>query len=56
MAIKRVIGLLSLLALTACQGAGQSNTAAQNIKPKESAFSFFTPKALPVRVTFVVGE
>ncbi|WP_456311069.1 DUF2931 family protein [Serratia proteamaculans] len=53
MATKRVIGLLSLLALTACQGAGQSNTTVQNNAPTEWKFNFFTPKALPALVTFV---
>ncbi|WP_421504504.1 DUF2931 family protein [Erwinia rhapontici] len=52
MEIKRIAGLLSLLILTACQGAGQTNKAAQNTEPTEWKFNFFTPKALPALVTF----
>ncbi|WP_456309670.1 DUF2931 family protein [Serratia proteamaculans] len=52
MEIKRIAVLLSLMTLTACQGAGQANKAAQNTEPKEWAFSFFTPKSLPALVTF----
>jgi len=56
MEIKRIAGLLSLLILTACQGAGQLNKATQNTEPKEWKFNFFTPKALPALVTFVVVQ
>jgi len=53
MEIKRIAVLLSLLTLTACQGAGQPNKATQNTEPTEWKFNFFTPRALPARVTFV---
>ncbi|MCS3606176.1 DUF2931 family protein [Erwinia rhapontici] len=56
MEIKRIAGLLSLLILTACQGAGEPNKATQNTEPKEWKFNFFTPKALPALVTFVVVQ
>ena len=51
MEIKSIAGLLSLLILTACQGAGQTNKATQNMEPTEWKFNFFTPRALPARVT-----
>ena len=54
MEIKRLTGLLSVLILTACQGAGQSNKTAQNPQPTAWKFNFFTPKALPALVTFAV--
>ncbi|WP_431022611.1 DUF2931 domain-containing protein [Erwinia rhapontici] len=56
MEIKRIAGLLSLLILTACQGAGQPNKTTQNMEPTEWKFNFFTPKALPALVTFVVVQ
>ena len=56
MEIKRIAGLLSLLTLTACQGAGQPNKTTQNMEPTEWKFNFFTPKALPALVTFVVVQ
>ncbi|TDS92948.1 DUF2931 family protein [Erwinia rhapontici] len=56
MEIKRIAGLLSLLTLTACQGADQANKTAQNTEPTEWKFNFFTPKALPALVTFVVVQ
>jgi len=52
MEIKRIAVLLSLLTLTACQGADQANKTAQNTEPTEWKFNFFTPKALPALVTF----
>ncbi|MEE4408008.1 MULTISPECIES: DUF2931 family protein [unclassified Serratia (in: enterobacteria)] len=55
MEIMRLAGLLSVLTLTACQGAGQPNaTAAKSDVPTEWKFNFFTPKALPALVTFAV--
>ncbi|BCQ34263.1 lipoprotein [Erwinia rhapontici] len=56
MEIKQIAGLLSLLILTACQGAGQTNKATQNTEPKEWKFNFFTPIYLPALVTFVVVQ
>ncbi|MGB8665848.1 MAG: hypothetical protein WCD24_14015 [Serratia inhibens] len=57
MEITRIAGLLSLLTLTACQGAGQSNaTIAKNEVPTEWRFNFFTPKALPALMTFAVVQ
>jgi hypothetical protein len=57
MEIRRLAGLLLALALTACQGAGPSGTAvAKNDLPGEWWFHFFTPKALPALVTFVVVQ
>ncbi len=55
MEIIRLAGLLSVLALTACNGAGQPNVAAvKSDVPTEWKFDFFTPKALPALVTFAV--
>ena len=57
MEIIRLAGLLSVLALTACNGAGQPNAvAAKNDVPTEWKFDFFTPKALPALVTFAVVQ
>ena len=57
MEIRRLAGLLSTLALTACQGAGPSGTAvAKNDLPREWTFDFFTPRALPALVTFAVVQ
>ncbi|MEJ5176387.1 DUF2931 family protein [Erwinia sp. MYb416] len=56
MEIKQIAGLLSLLILTACQGAGQPKKATQNTEPKEWKFNFFTPIYLPALVTFVVVQ
>lgn len=57
MEIIRVAGLLSILTLTACHGAGQPNAvAAKNGFPTEWTFDFFTPKALPALVTFAVVQ
>lgn len=56
MEITRFAGLLSVLTLTACHGAGQPNTAAQNGVPIKWTFNFFTPKALPAVVTFAVVQ
>ncbi|WP_437888435.1 DUF2931 family protein [Phytobacter sp. V91] len=54
MEIIRLTGLLSVMMLTACQGAGQPNVAAvKNSGPTEWRFNFFTPQALPAVVTFV---
>ncbi|WP_421505981.1 DUF2931 family protein [Erwinia rhapontici] len=53
MEIKHIAGLLSLLTLTACQGAGQSSSTTENTAPTEWRFNFFTPLALPAQVTFV---
>ncbi|WP_437888434.1 DUF2931 family protein [Phytobacter sp. V91] len=54
MEIIRLTGLLSVMMLTACQGAGQPNVAAvKNSEPTEWRFNFFTPQALPAVVTFV---
>lgn len=54
MEITRLAGLLSVLVLTACHGAGQSNAIVKNDVPTEWQFNFFTPKALPAVVTFAV--
>ncbi|MNG87593.1 hypothetical protein D3C79_464070 [compost metagenome] len=55
MEIIRLAGLLSVLTLTACQGAGQPNVAAvKSDVPTEWKFNFFTPKALPAMVTFAI--
>ncbi len=57
MEITRLAGLLSVLALTACNGVGQPNAvAAKNDVPTEWKFDFFTPKALPALVTFAVVQ
>lgn len=53
MEITRMAGLLPLLLLTACHGAGQSEVAVKNDVPTEWNFNFFTPQALPAVVTFV---
>lgn len=52
MEIIRVVWLLPLLTLTACQGKSMSGTAAPNDVPTEWTFNFFTPNALPAVVTF----
>jgi len=52
MEIKRIAVLLSLLTLTACQGADQANKTALDAEPTEWKFNFFTPKGLPAQVTF----
>ncbi|MGR2855582.1 DUF2931 family protein [Erwinia sp. 1181_3] len=56
MEIKQIAVLLSLLTLTACQGADQANKTTQDPEPTEWKFNFFTPKALPALVTFVVVQ
>lgn len=57
MEITRLGGLLSVLALTACNGVGQPNAvAAKNDVPTEWKFDFFTPKALPALVPFAVVQ
>ncbi|MGQ8775838.1 DUF2931 family protein [Serratia sp. NA_112.1] len=57
MEIMRLAGLLSVLTLTACQGAGQPNVAAvKNDVPTEWRFNFFTPQALPALVTFAAVQ
>ncbi len=57
MEIIRLAGLLSVLALTACNGVGQpSAVAAKNDVPTGWKFDFFTPKALPALVTFAVVQ
>ncbi|MEE4408004.1 MULTISPECIES: DUF2931 family protein [unclassified Serratia (in: enterobacteria)] len=57
MEIMRLAGLLSVLTLTACQGAGQPNVAAvKNDVPTEWNFNFFTPQALPALVTFAIVQ
>ncbi|MGQ8775839.1 DUF2931 family protein [Serratia sp. NA_112.1] len=57
MEIIRLAGLFSVLTLTACQGAGQSNVAAvKNDVPTAWRFIFFTPKALPALVTFAIVQ
>ncbi|MGQ8775837.1 DUF2931 family protein [Serratia sp. NA_112.1] len=57
MEIMRLAGLLSVLTLTACQGAGQPDAVAvKNNVPTEWEFNFFTPKALPALVTFAVVQ
>lgn len=57
MEITHLAGLLSVLALTACNGVGQSNAVtAKNGVPTEWKFDFFTPKALPALVTFAVVQ
>ncbi|WP_455812625.1 DUF2931 family protein [Pseudomonas graminis] len=52
MEIKRIALLASLLALTACQGAGKASKTDQHAEPTEWKFNFFTPNALPAMVTF----
>ncbi|WP_293773783.1 DUF2931 family protein [uncultured Pantoea sp.] len=56
MEIKRVAGLLSVLALTACQRETDYSNAPQNGTPVEWTFDFFTPKALPALVTYAVVQ
>ena len=57
MEIIRLAGLLSVLALTACNGVGQPNAvAAKNDVANRWKFDFFTPKALPALVTFAVVQ
>ncbi|WP_300002203.1 DUF2931 family protein [uncultured Cedecea sp.] len=57
MEIIRLAGLLSVLTLTACNGASQRNAvAAKNDVPTEWKFDFFTPKALPALVTFAIVQ
>ncbi len=57
MEIIRLAGLLSVLALTACNGVGQpSAVAAKTDVPTGWKFDFFTPKALPALVTFAVVQ
>jgi len=52
MEIIRVVWLLPLLTLTACQGKSLSGTTVPNDVPTEWTFNFFTPNALPAVVTF----
>ncbi|MEN4912301.1 DUF2931 family protein [Erwinia amylovora] len=56
MEITRLAGLLPVLMLTACQGADQPGTVAQNGVPTKWTFNFFTPQALPALVTFAVVQ
>ncbi|VEI21320.1 Protein of uncharacterised function (DUF2931) [Serratia plymuthica] len=57
MEIMRLAGLLSVLTLTACHGAGQPKVAAvKNDVSTEWRFNFFTPKALPALVTLAVVQ
>jgi hypothetical protein len=53
MKITRLAGLLPVLLLTACHGAGQPEASVRNDVPTEWKFNFFTPQALPAVVTFV---
>ncbi|QXN61733.1 MULTISPECIES: DUF2931 family protein [Serratia] len=53
MFLTRLAGLLLILVLMACHGAGQPDASVQNDVPTEWKFNFFTPKALPALVTFV---
>lgn len=53
MKITRLAGLLPVLVLMACHGAGQPQSPVQNDVPTEWKFNFFTPQALPAMVTFV---
>ncbi|MBC3212751.1 MULTISPECIES: DUF2931 family protein [Serratia] len=55
MKIIRLAGFLPVLLLTACQihSAGKPEASVQNDVPTDWRFNFFTPKALPARVTFV---
>ncbi|MBC3380526.1 DUF2931 family protein [Serratia fonticola] len=53
MKITRLAGLLPVLVLMACHGAGQSEPPVKNDVPTEWKFNFFTPQALPAMVTFV---
>ncbi|WP_261467247.1 DUF2931 family protein [Serratia fonticola] len=53
MFLTRLAGLLPVLVLMACHGAGHSLASVQNDEPTEWKFNFFTPKALPALVTFV---
>ncbi|MEB7540626.1 DUF2931 family protein [Pantoea anthophila] len=56
MEIKRVAGLLAVLALTACQREKDYSNAPQNGAPAEWTFDFFTPQALPALVTYAVVQ
>ncbi len=49
-------GLLTILLLTGCQGEAHTNDSPQNGAPAEWTFDFFTPKALPALVTYVVVQ
>ncbi len=52
MEITPLAGLLSVLMLTACHGAGQPRPVDQNGVPTKWTFNFFTPQALPALVTY----
>jgi len=54
MEITHIVGLISILVLTACHGADQYKTEIKNDVATEWNFNFFTPKALPAVVTFAV--
>ncbi|MFW0701194.1 DUF2931 family protein [Pantoea sp. R13S299] len=56
MEIKCMAGLLTILLLTGCQGEAHTNDSPQNGAPAEWTFDFFTPKALPALVTYVVVQ
>lgn len=56
MEIIRRAWLFSALALTACHGAGQPSSVAQNDAPATWKFNFFTPYALPAVVTYAVVQ
>ncbi|MFB5744850.1 DUF2931 family protein [Cedecea sp. S5-13] len=56
MEITRAAWFLPLLLLTACQGKPLSDAATQNGVPTKWWFNFFTPKALPAVVTYVVVQ
>lgn len=56
MEVIRVACLLPLLALAVRQGKTLPGTAAHSDEPKEWAFDFFTPKALPAVATFAVVQ
>lgn len=54
MKIIRLAGLLSALALMGCQSSNLPGASAKNDVPTEWRFNFFTPRALPALVTYVV--
>jgi len=54
MEIIRLAGLLPVLMLAGCQSTSQPSASAKNDVPTDWEFNFFTPRALPALVTFVV--
>ncbi|MDU6389863.1 MULTISPECIES: DUF2931 family protein [unclassified Pantoea] len=54
MEITHLAGLFTVFVLTACHGSDQADTSGKSNVPTEWKFNFFTPKALPAKVTFAV--